>query len=342
MVPETRRAVQDTIASADLGNQGMTVSAVVEAVQNSVSGITKKQASNLWFRTLRPEGNANGVLTKHPVKAQQTTSMRSMVTVRQQRRFYNAFSACQALQASDNLPCGTFKKVQASFVANYDEECFQGRGNEVKIVGAAEIRKHEAITAGRTTISTLKCGLADGQTGPVIFILEGKEIRHGFEDNQLVEHYMLPEGSTVVMTASGFMTDDAFNIVAPKLAKGLRALKNVQDHPDWWMILTGDGFHSHKFTIDAQVALRRAKIIHLIEEGDSSQINQPFDRYAARHSKATAREVLPLVIRHKVFGTTEHLDQWQLLTIAAHCVRELIKDPDIWTRFVLIFPPILF
>ena len=75
-----------------------------------------------------------------------------------------------------------------------------------------------------------------------------------------------------------------------------------------------------------------ANIQHQIEEGDASQVNQPFDRHAAKHSKATAREILPLVVRHKVFGPTEHLDQWQLLVIAAHCVRELMADPDIWTR----------
>lgn len=131
----------------------------------------------------------------------------------------------------------------------------------------------------------MKCGLADGQTGPVVFLLEGKEARAGFSDEDLVTKPKLPEGSTVVMTAKGFMTDEAFDVAAPKLAKGLRALKNVRDHPDWWMLLCGDGFHAHKFTVLAQICLRAHKTLHLIEEGDSSQVNQPFDREAAKHGK---------------------------------------------------------
>ena len=74
------------------------------------------------------------------------------------------------------------------------------------------------------------------------------------------------------------------------------------------------------------------KILHQIEEGDSSHVNQAFDREVAKSGKAAARETPPLVIRHKLFGPSEHLDQWQLLVIAAHAVRELAKKPDIWVR----------
>ena len=74
------------------------------------------------------------------------------------------------------------------------------------------------------------------------------------------------------------------------------------------------------------------KILHQIEEGDSSHVNQAFGREVAKSGGATAREAPPLVTRHKLFGPSEHLDQWQLLVIAAHAVRELAKKPDIWVR----------
>ena len=85
---------------------------------------------------------------------------------------------------------------------------------------------------------------------------------------------------------------------------------------DWLLLLSGDGFHAHKFTLAAQALFHEMKTLHLIEESDSSHVNQAFDREVAKSGKATARETLPLVIRHKVFGPSEHLDQWQLLVIA--------------------------
>lgn len=332
-VAETdRRAIQDTIASADLGNEGMSTKQCIEVVQAVCPKLTATQARSAWFNTVRPEGHKKGVLTKGTVKAQATTSQRSMITERQQRRWYDNVSYCLRLQAERNLPRAAFQQAQASFVANYDEECFQAQGSEVKIVGAAAARKHEAIGGGRTTITTLKCGLADGQTGPVIFLMNGKEKKPGFDDETLVKTYGLPAGSTVMMTESGFMTDEAFDLAAPKLAAGIRALRVVRDHPDWWLLLSGDGFHAHKFTLAAQALFHELKMLHQIEEGDSSHVNQAFDRDVAKFGKATARETLPIVIRHKVFGPSEHLDQWALLVIAAHAVRELAKEPDIWVR----------
>jgi hypothetical protein len=310
----------------------MSTKQCIEVVQAVCPKLTATQAKDAWYHTVRPEGHMKKILKKSTVKAQATTSQRSMITERQQRRWYDNVSYCLRLQAERNLPRAAFQQAQSSFVANYDEECFQAQGSEVKIVGAAAARKHEAITGGRTTITTLKCGLADGQTGPVIFLMNGKEKKPGFDDDTLVKTYGLPVGSTVIMTESGFMTDEAFDVAAPKLAAGIRALKVVRDHPGWWLLLSGDGFHAHKFTLAAQALFHKMKILHQIEEGDSSHVNQPFDRDVAKSGKATARETLPLVIRHKVFGPSEHLDQWQLLVIAAHAVRELAKKTDIWVR----------
>ena len=96
------------------------------------------------------------------------------------------------------------------------------------------------------------------------------------------------------MKENGFMNDEAFDTAAPKLVAGIRALKVVRDHPDWWLLLTGDGFRAHKFILAAQVMFHDRKLLHLIEEGDSSHVNQQFDRDVTRHAKATARETLPL------------------------------------------------
>ena len=56
----------------------------------------------------------------------------------------------------------------------------------------------------------------------------------------------------------------------------------VCDHPTWWVRMTCDGFGSHKRTIRAQELLHKFKIEMVIEEGDSSHVNQPFDRYLCK------------------------------------------------------------
>jgi len=45
-------------------------------------------------------------------------------------------------------------------------------------------------------------------------------------------------------------------------------------------------------TLKAQEELRKRRIELIIEEGDSSHVNQPFDRQVAKTGKATMRSVL--------------------------------------------------
>ena len=79
-----------------------------------------------------------------------------------------------------------------------------------------------------------------------------------------------------------YMTDDAFDFMSTHLARGIREMPVIRDHPDWHVLLTGDGFHAHKYTIAAQRTLLEAKILHLIEEGDSSHVCQAHDRHVAK------------------------------------------------------------
>ena len=78
------------------------------------------------------------------------------------------------------------------------------------------------------------------------------------------------------------MTDAAFDEIATNLASGIRSMPVIKDHPSWHVLLSSDGFHAHKFTIAAQRKLLEARILHLIEEGDSSHVCQAYDRFVAK------------------------------------------------------------
>ena len=80
------------------------------------------------------------------------------------------------------------------------------------------------------------------------------------------------------MTPTGFMTDSAFDELAEDMARGVRAMPVVCEHPNWWVLATADGFRAHKMTLKAQDVFRDHKIMLIIEEGDSSHCNQAFDR----------------------------------------------------------------
>ena len=64
-----------------------------------------------------------------------------------------------------------------------------------------------------------------------------------------------PAGSVIVMTESGFLTDAAFDEFVEELAKGIRALPVISDHPTWWVLITMDGFHAHKMTLKGMSVL---------------------------------------------------------------------------------------
>ena len=61
------------------------------------------------------------------------------------------------------------------------------------------------------------------------------------------------------------------------LAKGIRSMPVICEHPDWWSVVIFDGFSSHVTVVSALQVFFNHKIITVKEEGDSSGTNQPFD-----------------------------------------------------------------
>ena len=88
--------------------------------------------------------------------------------------------------------------------------------------------------------------------------------------------------------------------------------------------MTADGFHAHKMTWKAQMTLYVLKILFVIEEGDTSHIDQPFDDKVARDNKCIARRGLDTLRAHGPLGPV--IDQYSLVVILCHCVRETPDD----------------
>ena len=54
-----------------------------------------------------------------------------------------------------------------------------------------------------------------------------------------------PHGLGVYATPNAYFNEDTWIKIAPALCKGVRMMPVVRDYPDWWIIMTIDGFASH-------------------------------------------------------------------------------------------------
>ena len=201
--------------------------------------------------------------------------------------------------------------------------CSEGN---LKIIGDAKRRHDKNLSDNRISITVVRCGCASGTHGPVIFIMRGTEVNRMFSRKWLTEHLGLPEGSVVIPNENAYMDDATWSKVVDVLAPAIRKLPVIRDHPDWWCVLTYDGFKSHVNVTEALQSFYDNKIRIVKEEAGTSHVNQPYDQAQAKADKRAARQLLELA-RGRV---SNHIDQWQLCTILCIGIKSLPEK--IWVN----------
>jgi hypothetical protein len=116
------------------------------------------------------------------------------------------------------------------------------------------------------------------------------------------------------MAPSAYMT----NMMAPYIAKGIRQMEVIRDHPDWWVVCSLDGFASHLVAPALQV-FRYHNIFLVKEEGDMSQVDQAYDQSVAKAGKACICNILDLVRRFIKSSMT----QWQLIAVCCEALQKV-------------------
>lgn len=106
LVEEQQQVVADTMASADMGDEGKSRRTAIDMVSQLNPALTTKQAANHYDNTIQPKAKKGGVLSG-TVSAQGTTSMRAMVTPRQQRRWHATVEEGRAELIKRNVDDGT-------------------------------------------------------------------------------------------------------------------------------------------------------------------------------------------------------------------------------------------
>jgi hypothetical protein len=157
--------------------------------------------------------------------------------------------------------------------------------------------------------------------------MAGKQRRQAFTDDFLHNHGA-PKGSSVIMTENAFMTDEAWETMAPLATEGIRSMPFIDDNPQWWVLEVFDGFGLHTSGFRALQIRSDRKIRSLKEEADSSHANQACDKFVAKSDKATEVRTLSYLRSAKQLNKGV-VDQWGLVHIGLAAVRE--TKPETWT-----------
>jgi hypothetical protein len=322
-----QRFISDVLARLDRANDGSDLSGAIDLIQDINPDLSRTQARQTFARTVRP--NHPHILKPKNMTAQATTTKRSAITVPQQFRWLRTYNSClDDLRRRNMGVCKltgkTFGELIRHFIFGGDETCMQACANgAVKVVGSAGRKKHEKKTNdSRVSITMYRTGNIADVTGPTIFLLEGKRKRFGFTDKFLVDHGAAI-GSTCIMTATAFMTEEAWVQATPSVIKGLRSSDPiVKANPQWWVLEVFDGHGPHTMSLPAMQLRYDSKILSLKEEGDSSHVNQAYDKFVAPADKSAKDESLAM-LRGCTLVNKGVVDQWGLVHVGLFAIKSL-------------------
>jgi len=285
----------ESLASAlicrDEANIGMSRNEAIALVMELAQTSDRTAAENHFDHLLRKKQLIGVKNFGRTVKAQATATKRTQIAIDQQLRWRTCIEEALEFQKRVNLPTEECEKVQDCFLGNLEETCLMANADgSVRVMASQAKKKTEKNTDdSRASIASLRIGMTSGNQGPFAFLAKGSRMDRPSITKLLKEQ--CPAGSQVVMSPSACMTDKAHLALAPQFALGIRSMKVIKDHPDWWMTVTCDGFGSH--IVDKPNELFAKHKIQIVkEEGDTSQVKHLSSEPVARPKCHEERQVL--------------------------------------------------
>ena len=95
------------------------------------------------------------------------------------------------------------------------------------------------------------------------------------------------------------------------------------------MLEVFDGFGAHLLYLKSMVARYDKNILAFKEEGNSSHVNQVYDRYVAKEEKVSKAESI-LILRSSNHISKVVVDKWGLFNVSIYLVRD--TKLETWTR----------
>jgi hypothetical protein len=293
-----RNAIVDAVAAYSRLANTQSDQQIVQMLADLHPEYTPEQISNSWRRTIKPSNNVLGTFDM-----QASTKDRSGAITELSQRFYmslveEAMDMAASLSAPGEDKNGPtwkrWKENAAHFTLNLDEANHQANSGSDRGVADRELKKKEKNKDdSRVSITGVECGSAAGVDGPSMYLLAGAAMPAHFKNLYGRSNWLMqmgaPRNSFCVMTPTAFMTNEAWDQSAERLAKGIRDMPVIRDHPSFWVVLHLDGFKAHVMTYAAQQVFWEHKILVVKENSHSSQVNQAFDQACAKRAKAENR-----------------------------------------------------
>ena len=321
----TRAFIAQTAKRRDEAQIGMTRKEVIRLMMHLTGG-TSDQCENhydyLISRKKMPELKNHGRVQR----AQQTTTKRSCIRIEQQFRWHMTIETIWEDHRRFNQPTEEYVKLQPHFQINLDETGVLGSTGILRVVGSAEVKKHEKNTQdNRDSITIVRIGNAAGNSGLWFFLIKQKELERDSPLHNLSRNFPgVPPGSKVICTDNAYMTDATWIKLAPDIAKGIRMMPVIKDHPEWKVVVTLDGFSSHLVPAGLE-PFTNALIEVVKEEGDTSQVNQAYDQSVAKEDKKVIGTALDLVRSTRKLAV---FNQETLVAVCIHALRNI--NPTSW------------
>jgi hypothetical protein len=170
-----RELIAGTIKFRDEARNGITHKEVIQLLVQLTDGSAKSCENHYdWMIRAKklPQLKNNGRVHY----AQATTTKRACIRVRHQLRWHNTIACVWEEHRRVNLPSDEFATLQPHLQLNLNETSVLGCNGNLRIVGSAEVKKHEKTTQdNRDSVTIVRIGSASGETGPWIFLLKGKK-----------------------------------------------------------------------------------------------------------------------------------------------------------------------
>ena len=176
-------------------------------------------------------------------------------------------------------------------------------------------------------MTQIRSGNAANRSGPTYWLLTGKERNPAYTD-EFLQANGAAEFSSIVMTPNAFLTDEAWKQIVPLLIKGLRKMVVERAYElgvdsvtagRLYLGLSFDGFKTHVKNLAELINMAEANILAIVENRDSSAINQAFDKFVAQQGKRRAALCLDQIRRSHV---TPIIDQWLLVLVGLAMLRD--------------------
>ena len=267
---KNRQLLQDMIVNRDRMNTGMDRKECIQNISEMTS--TTHEVGEEHFKHLvRTQQLPRLKRFGRVVKAQPTTTKRSQITVQQQFRWHTLIDSVWDRMRTTNLPTDKFESLIEHFQLNLDETCVMANDGTLHIVAGHRSKTEKRSDDSRLSLTAIRIGNAGGSEGPWIFLYKGKAHQYrSLSDKNLVSRHGAPVGSTCHPSPNAYLTDAVWLELAPIIAKGIREMPVIRNHPDWWVTLSLDGYGSHMNLASANQIFTDHLIWIVKEEADSS------------------------------------------------------------------------